>query len=93
MLLLVTRYTREDLKANPTALFVFGDNYLGVGYGGQAFSARGEPNAVGVITKYSPSQYLTDELAEKHDLTYHYQTVYSHLATYTGVVVYPTYIS
>lgn len=47
--------TRDMLKAEPDTLFVFGDNLLGEGYGGQAREMRGEPNAVGIPTKKMPS--------------------------------------
>lgn len=46
--------TRDMLRAEPDARFVFGDNCLRVGMGGQAGSMRGEPNAIGVATKRSP---------------------------------------
>ena len=46
---------RTDLQANPEDLYVFGDNVQRVGMGGQAFYMRGEPNAVGVATKWTPS--------------------------------------
>lgn len=45
---------REDLRANPNTVYVFGDNTLRMGYGGQAKEMRGEPNAVGVCTKWAP---------------------------------------
>ena len=48
-------YRRADARRNPDALFVFGDNALRKGFGGQADEMRGEPNAVGVRTKYLPS--------------------------------------
>lgn len=47
--------TREDLKANPDKVYVFGDNVERRGYGGQAAQMRGEPNAIGVATKWKPS--------------------------------------
>jgi hypothetical protein len=47
--------TREDLRANPDKLYVFGDNIQRRGLGGQAKEMRGEPNAVGVVTKHRPS--------------------------------------
>lgn len=50
----VSRYVRADAKANPNVLFVFGDNVERVGYGGQAGAMRGEPNAVGIATKWTP---------------------------------------
>ena len=42
------------LRDNPKTLFVFGDNLLQAGYGGQAKEMRGEPNAMGIPTKRSP---------------------------------------
>lgn len=47
--------------ANPSVLFVFGDNLARVGFGGQAGEARGCFNAIGIPTKISPSQYIFDE--------------------------------
>ena len=49
------RITREMLRAERDKLFVFGDNMLRCGYGGQAAVMRGEPNAVGIPTKWRPS--------------------------------------
>ena len=49
--------TRQMLQDNPSALFVFGDNLLRVGLGGQAAEMRGEPNAVGIVTKKRPTNY------------------------------------
>lgn len=54
-LLFQERIVRADLRASPETLFVFGDNELRRGMGGQAAECRGEPNAVGVATKRSPS--------------------------------------
>ena len=51
----VHRYTRAEIRANPDKLYVFGDNFKRTGYGGQAAAARGEPNAVGIVTKRAPS--------------------------------------
>ncbi|MEE7460667.1 hypothetical protein MFUR16E_04635 [Methylobacterium fujisawaense] len=47
--------TRAMLQAEPHALWVFGDNLLRKGYGGQAKEMRGEPNAVGIATKRKPA--------------------------------------
>lgn len=47
--------TRKMLRAEPSTLFVFGDNLQRRGYGGQAREMRGEPNAVGIPTKAFPS--------------------------------------
>ena len=52
--------TRDDLRANTQCLYLFGDNLENRGLGGQAAEMRGEPNAVGIPTKYSPSIYLND---------------------------------
>lgn len=45
---------REDLKANPNVLYIFGDNLKRIGMGGQAAEMRGEPNAFGIATKRLP---------------------------------------
>lgn len=56
--------TRAMLRAEPDTLFVFGDNMSAAGLGGQAKVMRGEPNAVGIPTKWLPSRtdaaYFTD---------------------------------
>ena len=54
-LLYIKRYDRQLIQAHPDWLFVFGDNLERKGYAGQAKEARGEPNAVGIATKRSPS--------------------------------------
>lgn len=60
---------RKHLRANPDVLFVFGDNYLRKGTKGQAANMRGEPNAVGVATKWEPSYreeaYFNDDQYDK----------------------------
>jgi len=60
MIVYMTHYTRQDLRANPDVVYVFGDNVAGKGLGGQAAAARGEPNAFGIFTKQSPSEYFSD---------------------------------
>lgn len=45
---------REDLRNNPTVGYLFGDNLVQEGYGGQAREMRGEPNAIGIPTKRRP---------------------------------------
>lgn len=47
--------TRQDLQANPNSLYIFGDNAQRRGLRGQAAEMRGEPNAVGIPTKWYPS--------------------------------------
>lgn len=48
--------TRQNLRAAPDTLFVFGDNLERRGLGGQAAEMRDEPSAVGVPTKHQPSR-------------------------------------
>ena len=56
---------RETVKANPDKIFVFGDNDIREGLGGQAKEMRGESNAIGIVTKKSPQTtddaYYTDD--------------------------------
>lgn len=47
--------TREELKKNPTVMYLFGDNDQRQGLGGQAKEMRGEDNAFGISTKKRPS--------------------------------------
>ncbi len=42
---------REDVRAEPDKIFLFGDNLKESGYGGQAKEMRGEANARGIPTK------------------------------------------
>lgn len=53
--------TRQGLRAEPNAGFVFGDNVERVGLGGQAGECRGEPNAIGVATLYAPGRYYRND--------------------------------
>jgi hypothetical protein len=59
-----TWISRRDARENLDVLFVFGDNFAQSGLGGQAKELRGEPNAVGIPTKRSPTwaedAFLTD---------------------------------
>ena len=49
------RISREFVRANRDRIFLFGDNLVGQGFGGQAAAMRGEPNCVGIPTKKFPS--------------------------------------
>jgi hypothetical protein len=51
--------SRKELRDNKNHLYVFGDNMLRQGYGGQAKEMRGEPNAIGIPTKYFPAMVPT----------------------------------
>lgn len=46
---------RSDLQDNPDVYFLFGDNTVRKGLGGQAGAMRGEPNAIGIATKLTPT--------------------------------------
>lgn len=84
--------TRAMLKAEPDTLFVFGDNLQRRGFGGQAKEMRGEPNAVGIPTKKTPSMhpdaFLKDSdwadwsLAAAHD--------FNRLRDHDGLIVWPS---
>ena len=64
-------FTEEIVKANPNKLFVFGDNMLRYGKGGQAV-IRDLPNTLGVVTKREPSTdanaYFSDAVDEMNAL-------------------------
>ena len=63
--IIIDRYTRSLIKANPSVLFVFGDNLARIGFGGQAAEARNCLNAVGIPTKICPKQCIFDEDVEQ----------------------------
>jgi len=66
------------VRDNPNKVFLFGDNIQQKGFGGQAKEMRGEPNAIGVPTKWFPSRnihaYFTDQdfalVACKYDIIF-----------------------
>jgi hypothetical protein len=64
--------SRSDLQANPNTLFVFGDNMQRKGRKGQAAEMRGEPNAVGIPTKWLPATtedaYFSDDAWRSHEV-------------------------
>ena len=47
--------TRDKIKQNPEVLYLFGDNIIRRGLGGQAKEMRGEDNTLGIISKKYPS--------------------------------------
>lgn len=82
--------TRADLRANPEDIYVFGDNLAEVGYGGQAREMRGEPNAIGIPTKRSPAEYLSD--ADYEEVLWVWHETFGILAGYLfqgATVVWP----
>lgn len=85
--------TRKQLQAEPEKLFVFGDNLIRRGYGGQAKEMRGEPNAVGIPTKklplMTPNAFFTD-----NDFNIFLENVKEHeeiLRNFKGTIVWPYY--
>jgi hypothetical protein len=64
-LIRLQRITREMIRADRENVFVFGDNMARRGLGGQAGAMRGEPNSIGVPTKWAPertaSAYFSDD--------------------------------
>lgn len=64
-LIIAARLTRANARSHPNAFFVFGDNLVGRGRGGQARELRGEPNSIGIPTKHLPTRepqaYFRDE--------------------------------
>lgn len=58
------RYTREEIMASDD-LYIFGDNLVEIGYGGQAGEARGCPNTLGIPTMISASEPATLENMSK----------------------------
>lgn len=91
----VQRYKRADLQAAPGTLFVFGDNVSTLGRGGQARECRGEPNAVGIPTKWHPTMdedaFFTDDALDtvRPRIQAEFRRLASHLQA-GGDVVWPT---
>lgn len=50
---------RSIVRLNPKTLYLFGDNILRRGLGGQAKEMRDEPNTSGIITKLYPDNRIT----------------------------------
>lgn len=53
-------YTRKLVESNPSMIFVYGDNDMRIGMGGQAGACRGLPNTIGVRTKKCPGMGKED---------------------------------
>lgn len=63
------RIFKEDIKANPNVLYIFGDNLERTGFGGQAKEMRGHQNSFGIATKrlashVYPHSYFFDGKAD-----------------------------
>jgi hypothetical protein len=68
----IKHITRAMVQADRNTLFCFGDNMQSRGLGGQAGAMRGEPNAIGVPTKWAPERreaaYFTDDDMKNRDV-------------------------
>lgn len=53
----ITRKLVQDHRND--SFFVFGDNIIRQGFGGQAKEMRGEPNVIGIPTKWKPTTSST----------------------------------
>jgi hypothetical protein len=89
----VARYNRAEIRSSPDTLYVFGDNMARAGKGGQARECRGEPNAVGVPTKWRPTMeggFFSDADLEavKPDIQVAFRRLAAHLEN-GGWVVWP----
>ena len=90
----IRRFRREDIRANPGKLYVFGDNMARRGLGGQARDCRGEPNAVGVPTKWAPrmdpAAFFSDDdlLKIAPEIRLSFERINGHLKS-GGVVCWP----
>ena len=58
-------YSIDLVRKNSHKMFVFGDNSVGYGKGGQAI-IRDEPNSFGIPTKKSPMYFYKDDDYEKN---------------------------
>lgn len=56
---------REDIQADLSTLFLFGDNLERKGLKGQAADFRGEPNAIGIATKRRPANDTKSFFSDK----------------------------
>lgn len=85
--------TRKQLREEPEKLFVFGDNLVRRGYGGQAKEMRGEPNAIGIPTKklplMTPNAFFTD--SDFIILLKHIKEDEERLRNFKGTIVWPYY--
>jgi len=83
--------TRAMIQAERDKLFVFGDNFLRYGRGGQAKEMRGEPNSVGIVTKRRPSNdftsFLTDD--DEDEWLIKNEEDINRLKNFKGIVVWP----
>ena len=58
---------RKDLQCNRDIIYLFGDNDMRQGLGGQAKEMRGQANAIGIRTKKAPRYGNVYYLDEEYD--------------------------
>jgi hypothetical protein len=79
--------TRDFVRANADKIFLFGDNLEHRGFGGQAAAMRGEPNAIGIPTKRSPS-YSDDAFFTDNEFEHNKAVIDAALAKLAKAVSY-----
>lgn len=85
-------YTRAEIQSNRDRLYVFGDNVSTLGRGGQAKECRGEPNTVGIPTKWHPTMdeaaFFDDSALDKvkRRIQHEFRTLEAHLVSGKDVV-------
>jgi hypothetical protein len=83
-------YTIELCRKNPDSVFIFGDNLVGRGCGGQA-QIRFEPNAYGIPTKKFPSMsedsFFSDNEFEEN--IKHISDALNNIPTQFSTIVFP----
>lgn len=84
------KWTRQDVRDHPKLLFIFGDNDIQKGRGGQAI-IRGLPNTMGIPTKklpytYNEAYYNDNELdVNQQRIDAAIDNILSNLSKYQGV--------
>ncbi len=85
--------SREFIQSHRSWLFVYGDNLAHRGYGGQAKECRGEPNTLGIPTKYLPymtkGSFFTDDDYPKVKVQIDYAIASIGIRHYKKIVVLP----
>lgn len=86
---------RADLKKHPETLYVFGDNTIRMGLGGQAKEMRGESNAFGIATKRRPGTdpgdyFCDDSPLDAMILVKDIGALFHHIETTKRKVIVPT---
>jgi hypothetical protein len=78
--------TRDFIRANPEAVFVFGDNVDRKGLGGQAREMRGEPNTIGIATKWYPSMEEQDFFSDEKSVKMSIRIIFADLTKVTDAL-------